>query len=380
MTRFRSLRLAAFAATLLFGSMSLRAQTHTNSLGTIMWPANPPVGIGTETSGGAKHALQIHYASGVAGTKPAELWLSDGSSTTSTIFGTLALLPDSTGFPFASYSDLAHMSDLVLHENMGLQGNGNLILTNFNAGLGAIRMATTPDPTTLPLPGPFVPPADSDIERMTILANGNIGIDLPPDSSTMLGKPMDQLQIGGGIVPEPGYAAPIPGLTMYGGNRFEGMLKPPPDTGSFGWDYRYLSFNHYQDHYTRAGARFAPLGASGIYFSDLDTLGMVQLQAVPWWTGDSLSDWSGGTTLNITGDGGLSLWCDQRRFGGIQYHHLLDVLLPGQTPWPVTRNTNGLTIFHTPMLITSDSTSTPSLNFQNLTNSHRTWATARRGI
>ncbi|MFI5201157.1 MAG: hypothetical protein ACHQNE_02065 [Candidatus Kapaibacterium sp.] len=324
----------------------LRAQAHSNSLGTIMWPADPPVGIGTEHDGGALNALHIHYDPSDTSTRAPIIRLSEGSSTSNPLFGILELTPTAHDTTFTS---IANQRDLILHENL----EGDLILTNWSPDTvtGAIRFATTGDTNARPIPGP----GHHDLERMTILGNGNVGIDLPPDSATGFGKPMDQFQLGG--------SSTLPGLTGYGGNRFEGM--PKPGGGTFGVDYRYISFNHYQNHGTGVGGgRFAPLGASGVLFSDDDTNGLLQLEAVPFWPGDSLNDWSGGMTLSLGGHEGLGLYCDERRFGGNQYHHLLDVYPPGVLPYGVTRNVNGLTYIHTPLCVSSD-TSGPSLDFTN---------------
>lgn len=69
-------------------------------------------------------------------------------------------------------------------------------------------------------------------------------------------------------------------------------------------------------------------------------------------------------TLNLTGQNGLSLW-QYNDSSATVYHHLFDVLPPGDTAWPLLRNPNGAFIHHTPVYITSDSTSTPSANFMN---------------
>jgi len=137
-------------------------------------------------------------------------------------------------------------------------------------------------------------------------------------------------------------------LTIYGGNPLEGL--PAPGGGTYGVDYRYVSFNHYQDHLKlgTGGGRYAPLGASGIFFSDDSVAGMVQLDAVPWWTGDSLADWSGGTTLQVTGSGGLAVWCDLTRFGRGNYQNLFTIDRPDTSiPW----DTAGMCFIHEPTYI-----------------------------
>jgi hypothetical protein len=349
---------------LTFGALASYAQI-SNSM---PWPGNPSVGIGTQlsTPAGPQNALHIHHDSGVSVTKQAIIRLSEGSGTTVQTFGILGLLPRNT----TTWSSLSQNFDLIMHEHQ----SGDLILTNWshnNSG-GAIRLATTGDTTKRP----SSLAAAHDLERITILGNGNVGIDLPPDLLTGLGVPVDQLQIGGGQIASPGNTYPIPGLTIYGGNRFEGMPKPAPDTGFYRNDWRYISFNHFMDHSDATlnrSHRLQPMGSSQIGFAELDG-GMLDIMCSPFdsvMSHDSaMQNFDGGVSLHLTGSGGLFFWSDERKHGGIQYHHLLDVFRPGVTPWPLTRNNNGLLIHHTPVLITSDSTSTPSIDFTHLSNVH----------
>src|SRR5665213_1226090 len=201
MCSIRTLSRAIFAC-LFFVSLTsgLRAQGNTNTNGPLgqNWPSNPPVGIGTVGSGSPQNALQIHHGS--APTWPAILRLSDGITDSTNIYGALALMPDTSPAFYDTWSYLATQHDLVLHEHVG-----DLILANLDPQPAAIRMSTTPDPTTLPVGGP---PAYTDLERETILSNGNIGFDLPPGLGG-LGAPRDKIQIGGGTIPPAGYAAPI---------------------------------------------------------------------------------------------------------------------------------------------------------------------------
>lgn len=346
-------------------AVSTHAHSQTNSSGPGGWPSNPPVGIGTQLSGGPVNALHVHYTP--AQTIPAIFRLSEGTNTSSSAFGVLGLMPIGT----TTYSTLSKGQDLILHEN-----EGDLILTNYwaHTGGGAIRMATTPDTTLLPIPGVGVPSAHTDLERMTILSNGNIGIAMPPDATTGLCIPRDQIEIGGGIAAYPGNPYPTPGLTIYGGNRFENLLSPLG--GNLPGDWRYISFNHYVDHTDpgpRRSHRMQPVGSSQIGFADADG-GMLDFTTMPFdnaMTLDSaMRDFGGGMSMHMTSNGGLFVWCDETKNGGIQYHHLMDLFRPGVTPWPVSRNTNGLFVHHTPVLITSDSTSTPSIDFTRLANLH----------
>ncbi|HWF45322.1 MAG TPA: hypothetical protein VG537_11830, partial [Candidatus Kapabacteria bacterium] len=228
-----------FFLVLMCGSSAAMAQGSSN---TVPWPSWPPVGIGTalSTPSTVQNALQIDYDS-IADThaKPAILRLSQtapgNAGTTSIFFGTLGLMSATTCSPDTTYSNLSKLNDLVLHEQYG-----DLILADYKSQGGAIRLSTTPDPLTIPNPPPITP--GKDLERMTILNNGNVGIDLPPDATTGLGIPLDQVQIGGGSIAPTGYTSPIPGLTIYGGNRWEGASKV--GGGKIPVDWRGISFNH----------------------------------------------------------------------------------------------------------------------------------------
>ncbi|HWF44824.1 MAG TPA: hypothetical protein VG537_09295, partial [Candidatus Kapabacteria bacterium] len=77
-----------FIFVLMCGSTAAMAQP-TN---TVPLPNNPPVGIGTQLSGGTLNALHIHYDPSKT-TLPAILRLSEGDSTGSSAFGVLGLMP-----------------------------------------------------------------------------------------------------------------------------------------------------------------------------------------------------------------------------------------------------------------------------------------------
>jgi hypothetical protein len=346
------MRKSLFVLALMFGSVAAMAQV-TN---TVPWPNNPVVGIGTQLSGGAVNALQIHHNPSIVQTLPAILRLSDGGATTSSDFGALALIADTTATFRTTYSNLAKQFDLVLHENYG-----DLILADFKNQGGAIRLSTTPNPLTIPIPPPVTP--SNDLERMTILSNGNVGIDLPPDSITGLGKPLDQIQIGGGVVPYPGNTYPSPGLTIYGGNRFENMLKP--GGGRYPGDWRYIADNHYVDHNDTSSGRshrFQATSSSEINFAETNG-GLLDFTCSPYDVSRGLNDFSKGMTMQIRGSEGLQTWFMDTTSN--PYHHLFDIYLPGQLPWPVTRNTNGLSYFHTPVCITSDRGGDALIDFTN---------------
>jgi hypothetical protein len=341
-------------------SMSGRAfgQSNSNSLGLISAPNNPPVGIGTELSFGpvprSQNALQIHYDASLFPnpTMPAMIRLSEGDSTTMQYYGLLGLMD----FPDNNYSSLSSGRDLILHEHQG----GDIIITNYStldpafAHGTAIRFATTPDSLHKPLGPPFY----TDVERETINSNGNIGFDLPPDTGLFagLGNPKDQLQLGG--------SALIPGLTFYGGNRWEGL--PRPGGGIFPVDWRGIYFNHYEDHTTGVTSRFTPIGSSGIHFADAFG-GLLQLNCWPPDSALPLSDSANGVSLQLTGSQGLAMWTNESATGGAEYHHLFDVWRPGFVISPVTRNYNGLFFHHTPVYIGMDTGGT-LVNFTNLPN------------
>ena len=336
-----------------------------NVLAQNTFPASGKTGIGTvAATGPIQNALQIQYVSGT--TDSAVLRLANGGSNGSSVFGILGLMPDSSSV----FSSLSKGEDLILHEH----SQGDLILTNFQSTslshpFGAIRLATTPDTAHKPLGPPFY----SDVERETITPNGNIGFNLPPDTgiNSGLGYPRDQFQLGGGVTPYPGNAYPSAPLTMFGGNRFENVMGP---NGLFPGDYRYLAFNHWVDHAdssSNRNHRFEPVGSSGVYFAE-SAGGLLQLVCSPYDTTKTLTaamkDFSKGTTLQISGNQGLALWFLDTTTN--PYHHLLDIMPPRDTGGGITRNTNGLSYFHTPVCITSDHPGDSYINFLNLSNVH----------
>ena len=252
--------------------------------------------------------------------------------------------------------------DLVLSTNSDIPdgptgtGRGDIVITNRRIGR-AIRFGTTYDSDAYPN-------ADTDQERLTIAANGNVGIDLPKDSATGLMKPLDQVQIGGGSVAPPGYSTPIPGLTLSGGNRFEGMLLPSGKIAPV--DRRYIGFNYYIDH-SDTGAtrfhRFQPMASSRIEFSQ-DNGGLLSFKTEPYDASRGLNSFSQELTLE-TSVYGLGYWVWDSA-AAVQTHKLFEVNPPGITLGAITRNPNGLAFFHTPVCITSDTASFPSIDFQNL--------------
>jgi hypothetical protein len=282
------------------------------------------------------------------------------NDTSSVIYGIFGLMP----FAYPYYSSLSTGEDLILHQNQ----SGDIIVTNYSIqppthGSGtAIRFATTGDTNVRPLTARV----NHDLERMTIMGNGNVGIDLPP-SSTGLDSVKDQVQIGGGVTPYPGNTYLSPGLTLYGGNRFENMLRPTTSgTGLFPGDWRYISFNHWIDHNDNTSSRshrFQPIASSGISFSESNG-GLLDFTCSPYNSTLGLNDFSKATTMELTGNSGLATWFMDTTAN--PYHHLFDIFLPGQIPWPLTRNTNGLTYFHTPVCITSDNGDSSLIDFQNL--------------
>ncbi len=339
----------AIVALVLFSNCE-RAFSQTN---TNPWPANPPIGIGTQlsTPNGPLNALHIHFDPAHSDT--AILRLSEGSGTNTNDFGILGLMPG-LGHIDTLFSSLSRGNDLILHDHY----DGDIIITNCSPWSashqvgGAIRFATTGDTLKWPTPSP----GHHDLERLTINGNGNIGIDLPPattGSNIGLDSALDQVQIGGGVMipPTGGYTTPIPGLTIYGGNRFEGMAIL--GGGTFPVDWRGIAFNHYENHTTGVSSRFAPMSESGINFAPDDS-GLILLTCNPYHTGQSLTDFTGGVTMQITGGYGLSFYCDDSARGGNKYQHLFDCWPPGVLAGGVTRNTNGLFFHHTPVFIGSD--------------------------
>jgi hypothetical protein len=338
-------------------AVKVTAQSNTPS----SFPGDPPVGIGTQltTPSGPLTALHIHFDPAL-GSWPAIIQLSNGTGTNSNVFGILGLMPPTVT---TTYSSLSTGQDLILHENK----SGDIILTNFwAAGAithktgGSIRLATAGDTSI------GHQPADTtlwhhDYERMTIMDNGNVGIDLPP-TSTGLDSAVEQLQLGGGRFAPPGYAEAIPGLTFYGGNRFEGL--PMRGSGTARVDYRGITFNHYHDAWTGTSSRFAHMGTSAIYFSDKAN-GMLQMDAFPYDVSRGLNDFSHGVFMELTGQQGLSMWSDEG--DSDQHHYLISVLRPGVPPWPATHDKYGLFYHHTPVYIGTDTNALLTPEFTNIT-------------
>jgi len=351
--------------------MSGRVFGQTN---TFPWPNNPPIGIGTTAPA---NALHLNFSSS-GHNDTAFIRLSDSSSS---VYAILGLTPYS--YPY--YSSLSQGEDLIIHEH----SQGDIILSNFQSSslshlYGAIRMATSPGSYLLPIPAPTA----HDLERQTILPNGNIGFDLPPDTTSGLANPLDQIHFGGGTIPPPGYTSPVPGLTMYGGNRFESMMSA--SGVMFPYDWRYIAFNQYTNHTDSSSARhrrIAPMSSSAIAFAANDATndgGMIDLHCVPYDSASGLSvDTAHGINLHLMGSKGLELWCDMSQAD--PYHHLMDCYRPGYLPYGVTRNTNGLFFHHTPVYIGSDAGGSTLVDFQKLANVHpnlgddTTWMLAVNG-
>ncbi|MDP4243004.1 MAG: hypothetical protein Q8921_09740, partial [Bacteroidota bacterium] len=325
------------------------AQGGTNTPGGQPWPNNPPVGIGTQVAGGATpvDALQIHFDPALlTTTMPAILRFTNGGSPTSDTFAILGLMPPPV---LTTYSSISTGQDLILHEH----SKGDVIITNFWAAGsptahtgGSIRLATAGDTTVRTLDTTLW---HHDYERLTIAPNGNVGINLPP-ISTGLDSVAEQLQIGGGSVAGSGYLDPLPGLTLYGGNRYEG-LPIRASTAFFPSDWRYIAFNYAIDHSnpdSTRNFRSARMGASGIKFAD-PAGGLVQIGAWPYDSSRGMHDFSRGLTLELTGSHGLAMWSDES--DSDQWHHLFDAYRPGYLPSGTTRNINGLFYHHTPVYI-----------------------------
>jgi hypothetical protein len=86
---------------------------------------------------------------------------------------------------------------------------------------------------------------------------------------------------------------------------------------------------------------------------------------MPYTTSTGLNDDTAhGIQLHLMSSKGLQLWCDVSQAD--IYHHLFEIWRPGYLPTGITRNTNGLSYFHTPVYICSDSGSTALCDFQNL--------------
>jgi hypothetical protein len=342
------IRATAACFVLLLIAGALRAQA------TNTFPLTGPAGIGTTSP---KNALHLNFSSN-GHNDTAIIRLSN--DTTSSVYGILGLMP----YTYPYYSSISKGEDLILHEH----SQGDLILTNFQSysashPYGAIRMATTPSAGSLPA-GAVV----QDYERMTILPNGNVGIDLPPDAGIFagLGNPKDQVQIGGGSIPPPTYDTAVPGLTMYGGNRFEGMLLPF-GPGTFPFDWRYLAFNYATNHVTNdsnRNFRLAPMASSAIKFADASG-GTILLNAWPYDSTKGTSSIARGIYMGLYGQQGIDIWSDES--DSDQYHHLFDIWRPHVMAWDSLRNDSGLAMFHVPVYIGGGPTwYTP--NFTDLTN------------
>src|SRR5581483_2547848 len=134
------------------------------------------------------------------------------------------------------FSEIAPLNAAVLRSS-----SGDLVLAaNTVQGSPAIRFSLSPNDSAISAEKP------NDQERMALLGNGNVGIDIPPDLTSGLFKPLDQIQIGGGVVPYPGNPLPTPGLTISGGSPLENT--PMPGGGLYPSDWRYIAFNGWIDH------------------------------------------------------------------------------------------------------------------------------------
>ena len=105
------------------------------------------------------------------------------------------------------------------------------------------------------------------------------------------------------------------------------------------------------------------MSASGIAFADFDS-GTIQMSVWPFATGDSLYDFTKNVVLNLNGKYGLGMWFMDTTAN--PYHHLFDVVPPRSLSYGITRNTNGLSFFHTPLCITSDHGGDALIDFTNL--------------
>lgn len=339
-----------FSVVLALGILSISGRVSAQA--TNIFPPTNFAGIGITSS--IQNALQLNFTS--SNNDSAILRLSN-SAPTSIVYGILGLMPAAC----PTYSSLSTGEDLIIHEH----SQGDIILTNYQSTslshpFGAIRFATTPGTSNLPL----ITPPPHDVERMSILPNGNIGIDMPPNISSGLDSALDQVQIGGGSIPPPGYTLAVPGLTIYGGNRFEGMSRD--SGGLFPYDWRYIGFNQYINHSDTALSRtkrMEPMSSSEIMFTDRAG-GLVDLVGQPYDSTLGLNDFTHYTLLQISGQQGLSMYMYMDPAN--PYRHLFDIFPPGYLPYGVTRNTNGLSFFHTPLYIGSDSSANPGCDFQNL--------------
>jgi hypothetical protein len=345
-----------------------------NSTGTQMWPTIPPVGIGTQfgiMGGTPLSALHINNDYSTLSTLEAIIRLSNGGALPSDTFAILGLMPPGLD---RSYSSLSRGQDLILHENTC----GDIIITNYwpfssptHETGGSIRFATAGYTVGSPLP------VDSsrwrkDYERLTIGIGGNIGIDLPPTSTslpdTALDTVLDQVQIGGGSVAPLGELDPLPGLTISGGYPWEGL--PILGSGTFPADWRYIGFNYGIDHSNPSSSRFfrmARMGASQIAFTNGvngDEEGVIQLNAYPYDVSRGMHDFTHGVTLQVYGQTGLSLWSYEDTTD--PYHHYFDVTRIGVLGSGITRNPYGLFFHNTPVYIGIDTFGHSNPDFANL--------------
>jgi hypothetical protein len=185
-----------------------------------------------------------------------------------------------------------------------------------------------------------------------------------PDSAGLC-TPMEQLQLGGGSVAPLGYLDPVPGLTFYGGNPWEGLPIYRDSTDTAHIDWRFINFNYYHNPWTGTPSRFARMASSGIGFSQVAG-GLVQLQAQPYNPGLGQNDFTHYTVFQITGQQGLSMYTYIDSLD--PYHHLFDVYPPGYLPYGVSRNKSGLCYHNTPVFIGFDTVGNPLADFTNLIN------------
>ncbi len=355
----------SFLVVVFWGLVLTSGEVFSQATNSSPWPAHAPVGIDTKygLTDGALNALHINKDSSSSSTMEAIIRLSNGGLSPSNYYGILGLMSPSTD---TLYSSLSKGQDLVLHENKG----GDIIITNYWAGGafssqtgGAIRFATAGDTIIQPSPKQ----SHHDLERLTILDNGNVGINLPPDSIG-LDTPKDQLQFGGGSLPAAGELDPTPGLTFYGGNRYEGLYNTG---GKYPADWRYINFNSAINHTDSSSARFfrlARMGSCGISFTNrVDSeSGVVELNAWPYSAGRGQNNFSQCVTLQVDGHYGLEMWYLDTTSN--PYHHLFDVFQPGALPYGVTRNISGISYFHTPLCIGVDTPGKPLPDFTNFSN------------
>ena len=340
---------------------------------TAPWPTNPPVGIATDTASTmrALNAFHIHYnPSDTIHSRPAIIRLSEGPNPSSGLFGILGLMPNRD----TTFTSLANHEDLVLHEHAG----GDIIITNWSAdtATGSIRFGTTGNLNLRPTTAS----GRHDLERMTIAGNGNVGIDIPTTGSNPLCRPLEQVQIGGGSTAPSWSTSPLPGLSIYGGNRDEGM--PRPGGGVFPYDSRNIAYNQYINHADTSSGRFkrmAPMSSSDVVYSE-GAGGIVQIDCNPYDSARGQNDFRRGVHLMVSGRNGMEFWSDENDSDA--FHHLLELWRPGFTQWNNPRNVNGLCMIHTPVSI---DTSQYHSDFTDLVNVHpdlgdgKTWMLAVNG-